>query len=353
MARIFLIAGTGVLGNSLLDCINLEDNDVYVSSRRDLSDAYGVSYVKLDSGNYQELEKFIDWFRPDVIIDFLVHDTENFGLFIQKILGKCKHYIFLSSYRVYAESDTDLCEDSSRLLDLPNIEITQEYAFKKAMQEDLIMSSSFKNWTILRPGITFGRGRLQLFNYEWVDILSCIKRDRPLAVTNDLLSKYSSLTPAMFFGESVSKLLLNKSAYGEIFNVMANDPLTWSNVARVYSKITGLKIFTVDERDYLSLGFNPWQYRFDRNIHRKLDGSKLRRLTGLSKYVLEDCLSKTLKEETKGPSRKYLTNSRRQGRLDFLSRSAFGKHGFKYMLGYIPVTNHLYNQLFNKNRYTK
>lgn len=39
---------------------------------------------------------------------------------------------------------------------------TDEYALQKARQENILLGSKYKNWTIIRPYITYNKERLQL-----------------------------------------------------------------------------------------------------------------------------------------------------------------------------------------------
>ena len=58
-----------------------------------------------------------------------------------------------------------ITEESERLLDTSidqDFLSTDEYSLTKARQEDILQSSKQKNWTIIRPYITYGTSRLQL-----------------------------------------------------------------------------------------------------------------------------------------------------------------------------------------------
>lgn len=46
-----------------------------------------------------------------------------------------------------------------------------EYAITKAHQENLLINSKNKNWTIIRPYITYSEQRLQLGTFEKEDWL--------------------------------------------------------------------------------------------------------------------------------------------------------------------------------------
>ena len=86
----------------------------------------------------------------DAIVDFLIYSTQEFRRRHAMMLRGTDHYIFLSTYRVYADS-TPLTEDSPRLLDVSEDKAflsTEDYALFKARQEDILRASDFDNWTM-------------------------------------------------------------------------------------------------------------------------------------------------------------------------------------------------------------
>ena len=69
----------------------------------------------------------------------------------------------------YANENGRITEKSKRLLDVCTDEEylkTDEYALTKVRQENILLSSGKKNWTIIRPYITYNVERLQLGVYE-------------------------------------------------------------------------------------------------------------------------------------------------------------------------------------------
>ena len=94
----------------------------------------------------------------DAIVDFMSYRTAEFKERYKMMLSHTGQYIFISSARVFAESKDKLREDSPRLLDVCKDEEyikSDEYALAKAREEDLLKQSGKKNWTIVRPSITY------------------------------------------------------------------------------------------------------------------------------------------------------------------------------------------------------
>lgn len=87
----------------------------------------------------------------DVIVDFMCYDHEDeFRKRNELLTGSTGHYMFLSSSRVYADSETPITETSPRLLDVsPDKKYlaTDEYSLTKAREEDILTGGRAPNWT--------------------------------------------------------------------------------------------------------------------------------------------------------------------------------------------------------------
>ena len=71
----------------------------------------------------------------DVVVDFMIYNTEEFKKRAKLMLDSCKQYVYLSSSRVYSDHDDVITEDTPRLLDVCKDEeylSTDEYALTKA-----------------------------------------------------------------------------------------------------------------------------------------------------------------------------------------------------------------------------
>jgi hypothetical protein len=95
----------------------------------------------------------------------MIYTTQSFKERVNFLLDATSQYVFFSSSRVYADSEIPITEDSSRLLDVSQDKkflSTDEYSLAKARQENILRKSKRKNWTIIRPYITYSENRLQL-----------------------------------------------------------------------------------------------------------------------------------------------------------------------------------------------
>src|SRR5690554_77505 len=116
--KILILGGTGAMGIHLVELLKNTDNNIVITSRIDRKSNYdNIKYVVGNAKDNVFLSKLLieDW---DVIIDFMVYITKDFEKRVNILLDSTSQYIFLSSSRVYAESNEPIKESSSRLLDV-------------------------------------------------------------------------------------------------------------------------------------------------------------------------------------------------------------------------------------------
>ena len=148
MKKILLLGGTGAMGVYLREYLTQEpDTHVYITSRRAQTDMDAIRYLQGDAHDLAFLRTCLATVQPDAVVDFMVWNTAQFEQVCPLLLQHTKHYLFLSSYRVFAEQ-IPLTEKSPRLLDVcPDKTYlqTDEYGLTKARQENILRQSGRKN----------------------------------------------------------------------------------------------------------------------------------------------------------------------------------------------------------------
>lgn len=249
------------------------------------------------------LLKGIEW---DAIIDFMSYSTEQFKKRVNNLLNATKHYIFLSSARVYADTNSPITEDSPRLLDVCNDKDylnTDEYALAKARQEDILRNSFKKNWTIIRPYITFSEYRLQLGVLEKERWLYCAINGQSIIFSEDIAEKYTTLTYGEVVAQGISKLIGCQEAMGEAFHITGSTPLRWSEILQLYvetiKEFAGNKpnVITIAQHNMKIGGGTLYQWKYDRLYNRTFDNKKIKRLfPEIDRYDTKTMLSNALKK---------------------------------------------------------
>lgn len=328
--RVLVLGGTGAMGVYLVPQLLEHGYGVDVTSRSDrASENDNLHYIKGDAHDTSFLADILKSGSYDAIVDFMGYQTDEFRARHNLLVHSCQHYVFISSYRVFADSDI-ITENSPRLLDVSNDTeylATDDYALTKARQEDMLRSSNLKNWTIIRPAITYSQTRFQLATMEADTLLWRGLQNLPVVIPKAMMGKTTTLTWAGDVARIISKLVLNKDAYGEDYNVATHEHHTWREVANIYSEVLGLKVVEVEVDEYIEAmggGHVSYQVWYDRMFNRKLDCSKVLAITGENAdgfMKLEDGLRQELKKYVKSPVYSREINYARQAKFDKLTNT--------------------------------
>jgi glycosyltransferase involved in cell wall biosynthesis/nucleoside-diphosphate-sugar epimerase len=323
--KVLVLGGTGAMGVYLVPELISRGFRVYVTTRSERkSENDNLIYVCGNAHDPKFLGNILQADEYDTIIDFMSYTTEEFRVCYKKLLDSCKHYIYLSSYRIFADTNV-ITEKSPRLLDVLSDEEylkTDEYALAKARQEDMLRSATSNNWTIVRPGITYSSERFQLGTMEANLFVWRSLNGLPVILPVDMMNKSTTLTWAGDVARLIAKLVLNEKALGEDVNAVSSEHVTWQGVAEIYRDVIGLRLETVSLRDYIWAmggGFNKYQTSYDRMFNRVLDNSKILSITGEKQkdfMKLRDGLSLELNKFTKAPN---------FGGIDFAIQARFDK----------------------------
>ncbi|WP_165157864.1 NAD-dependent epimerase/dehydratase family protein [Parabacteroides sp. ZJ-118] len=281
--RILLLGGTGAMGIHLAMLLSKQGKDVFVTTRKDRMNKAGIIYLKGNAHDPSFIEEILQegW---DAIVDFMVYHTDEFAMRIDLLLKYTSQYVYLSSARVFANEEAYITERSPRLLDVTSDTDylkTDEYALTKARQEDLLRASGYKNWTIVRPYITFSDIRLQLGVYEKEQWLYRVLQGRAIVFSKDIACHYTTLTYGEDVAQGIAGLIGNTMALSEDFNIVTVESLTWQEVSDIYvrtiEECTGIRPKVVYTGACLNLSFKRTQYqvRYCRLFDRKFDNRKI------------------------------------------------------------------------------
>lgn len=312
--RILVLGGTGAIGEYLVQCLKETNIEIVVTSRTYKSSEANICYLQGNAKDTSFLSSLL-LERWDAIVDFMVYSTNEFQSRFTLLLEATSQYIFLSSSRVYAYSKDPISEKSPRLLDVSvdqDFLSTDEYALAKARQENLLVNSAYKNWTIVRPYITYSEKRLQLGSLEKEEWLYRALKGKAIVFPHEMCSKLTTLTYSEDVSRGIVALIGNKKAYSEIFHITSNIAIPWSSILNVYldviMKKVGFrpKVFFVSNQNFVKCKIARYQILYDRLFDRKFDNSKISKYvktelfltveTGLKKCIEEFLLNPTFKE---------------------------------------------------------
>lgn len=329
--QILILGGTGAMGKHLVNILRESKHNITVTSRKTfISNIRNVNYIVGDAHDDSFLISLFKNTKYDAIIDFMHYSTIEFKARHNLLLSNTSHYFFLSSSRVYAESQTPITEESPRLLDIIQDReylATDDYALSKARQEDILKDSGKNNYTIIRPYITFSEERLQLGIFEKEDWLNRALNNKNIVFSKDIAFHYTSLTYGRDVAYGIAKLIGNKNAFGETFHIANSNSILWNDIALCYSRV--LKNMTNKITDiiyenscfYLEGITTKWSVKYSRLFDYRFDNSKiLSFVPDLTFTDTLDGLEKCLISFLNNPHFKRI-NPYPQARMDRLSHS--------------------------------
>lgn len=302
--KILLLGGTGAMGVHLAALLLKQGDEVTITTRNQKQNVTEINYLIGTAHDDAFLNEVLSA-RWDVIVDFMVYPTCVFESRVERLLENCGQYVYLSSARVYAESSSPLTENSPRLLDTVNDQKyleTDEYALAKARQENVLFTSPRKNWTIIRPYITYSEQRLQLGVLEKEAWLYRALNKRPIAFSSDINKKVTTLTYGMDVSKGIVSLIGHENALGEAFHITNNKSLKWEQVLELYSAFLEKYLNKTPEirlqsmADFTAHHTAEFQVKYDRLYDRKFDNSKINQFIDTSSFIdpiegLKSCLN--------------------------------------------------------------
>lgn len=281
--KILALGATGAIGRELIAQLSGLGHEIHVTSRQPRDGSGPVRFIRGDARDDAFLHTLLrqNW---DVIVDFMIYDTAGFRRRVQLLLDATDQYIFTSTARVFADSGSLIEERSPRLLDVVHdvaFLSTDEYALTKARQEDMLRGAASANWTIIRPYITFGAGRLQLGTLEKEVWLLRALQGRSIVFCSAMMDKWTTMTDGGDVAGMIAALVGNPAALGEDYNLTGNQSLRWGDVLDLYLNEIEAHL---GERPRVAFqdvdAFCGWttagpQVRYDRVYNRRFNPAKI------------------------------------------------------------------------------
>ena len=233
----------------------------------------------------------------DAIIDFMIYNTSRAADLLPEMVRNTGHYVFLSSYRVYADVEHPIRETSPRLIDVsPDVLLrnSDDYSIYKARGENILRSFAKRNWTIIRPAITYSLLRYQLVTLEASNTVGRAFAGKAVVLPEQARNVQGTMSWAGDVARMIAGLLFDQRAFGETFTVSTAEHHTWGEIAEYYRDICGLRAVWVDMEDYLRVKVSRpftirdrWQLVYDRLFDRIVDNTKILEVTGMKQSELK------------------------------------------------------------------
>jgi nucleoside-diphosphate-sugar epimerase len=165
-----------------------------------------------------------------------------------------------------------------------------EYGVAKARQEDLLLHGDRRNWTIVRPYISYDAYRLQLGILEKEEWLARVMRGVPIIFPRQLLGRRTTMT----WGRDVASCLVGlvglTAACGQAFNITTAESHTWSEVLEQYEQLiwqrTGqrARVHLCELHDFEGAFPRHYQIHYDRLFDRVFDNGKIAQIVDVTRF---------------------------------------------------------------------
>ena len=286
MQKVLVLGATGAMGMYLVpELVSMGYQVDAVSLDERVSNHPNLTYIQANAKDMGFLAEILRN-NYDAIVDFMVYHTPEFRERYMLLLESVRHYIYLSSYRVYADEQHPVTETAPRLLDVSDDEeflATDDYSLHKARGENMLLACGRSNWTIVRPSIVYSKYRYQLVSLEAMTHV----------LPKEALSVQATMTWAGDVAKMLARLVLNEKAYGEAYTLATAEHHSWGEIAEYYAEIGGMKYVTTDLNTYMGfrrgeqsehspigIGVRS-QVLYDRMAQRVIDNRKILAATGL------------------------------------------------------------------------
>lgn len=293
------------MGRYLVDLLSGDpDNDIYITSRSEHQTSQkNIHYILGNAHDNTFVSQLAREFEWDGIVDFMIYSKEEFEDRVTMLLSMTKQYILLSSARVYADSNQPLTEESPRLIDVVDdisFKTSKKYAIAKAQEENILIESDKRNWTIIRPYITYSNVRFQLGVFEKEDWLYRALHGRSIVFSKDIANKYTTMTWGGCVSKGIASVIGKESALGQVFHITNNSSIKWDDVLKIYTDILSdfsykpSVFYTLNTSDVTS---QEEKVKYDRIYNRFFDNSKINSYIDVNDFIDEKEGIKTCMEQ--------------------------------------------------------
>ena len=283
MKRALLIAGGGTLGSYTAEELLRLGHKVDVICLEDkMSNNENLRFFKA-TATLDFLSELFAENHYDGIVNFLhFKDFRDYIPYHELLSQNTEHLIFLSSYRVYADLQHPITESAPQLIDVvtddPEFHEKETYALSKSRAERFLADNPYpKNWTVVRPVISFSDRRLDVIMTTKNTVVEAARDGKTVRLPIEAKNLTAGLDWAGNSGKLIANLLFKKKCIGEAYTVSTAQGLTWGEVADIYTSVLGVRFEWVPA----DFSRDTWHWKYDRAYDRPVDNSKVLAATGL------------------------------------------------------------------------
>lgn len=328
MKRILVLGATGAMGIPLIDYLSANPEYLVYATSRKKQNSTKINWIQGNGQDHSWVKQLLEDTHFDAIVDFLNYSTDSFKERYEFYLSHTDHYVFLSSARVYAVTEDIIDETFPRILD-----VCQEqdylsgdtYDLAKARSEDLLLNSSYTNYTIVRPSLTYNSSRLQFCIFELNEWIYRVLDGNSIIFPKQLEGVYTTMTHGKDVAHAISKLLFLPESFGEVFNINGGGCSTWGDILKIYCKAIErstnktVNVCEVDNVEKIATDLGRYyQFKYARGISRRFSNDKLESVIGSIEWLpIEQGLTECIQQ--------FIENGANINRPDFRKVAYFDR----------------------------
>lgn len=300
--KVLVIGGMGLIGGSISEAAARKRMEVFILSRRPLSEKWKQLGVKGFQGDWHVDQFAKDVVKQgfDVIVDTQVFNRNQLIRSMDISNGHCKQYIYISTDSVYLHPDNNVTENKEIALK----DLKWGYGYNKRDAELYLLSISNEYdffWTGIRPTVTFGNTRIPVgyaSKRSTYTLPERILSGKPILRFEDDGSRHA-ICHVSTFGNAVIDLFLNQEAVGQFYHIADDKSYSYDELFDTIEKILGVKgkyihISTDSIKKYNNAVYEEMIY--DKNPNFTVDNQKIKKISPRTCFHVDiyDAMKSTL-----------------------------------------------------------
>jgi nucleoside-diphosphate-sugar epimerase len=225
---------------------------------------------------------------------------------------------------------------------------SDEYSLAKARQENHLATSEQRNWTIVRPYITYAADRLQLGVFEKEEWLYRALHGRTIVFSEDVHHKATTLTHGHDVSRAIMAMLGNPKAMGDTYNVTCRTAIPWGQVLDVYLDVLEAhlgyrpRVTHLNHESFQSLCRSKYKLLYDRLYDRAFDNQRVNQHINVDSFAnVDDGLRECIETFLKGPRFKRI-DWERQALMDRITDERTPLHEIRGLKQKVKYLRHRY-----------
>ena len=221
--KVHVLGSTGAMGKYLIPLLAQQGYQIDSVAFDDMATPLpsNVRHIKANAKESDTMQNLLKN-GYDGIVDFLIYPTAELAYRLPMLVKNTGHYIYLSSYRIYDNKEHPVKETSPRLIDSSEdvlLKNSDDYCIYKARGENIMRSFAEKNWTIIRPAITYSLMRYQLVTLEAPNTVGRAFAGKEVVLPEQARNIQATMSWAGDVAKMIAGLLLHDKARGETLTV--------------------------------------------------------------------------------------------------------------------------------------